>query len=493
MMKYLQRIGRSLMLPVAVLPAAAILLGVGYALDPQGWGANSPLAAFLIKSGGSIIDNMAILFAIGVSLGMSKDRDGAAALAGLVAFLVVTTVLSTGAVSQLMRIAPEEVNPAFGKINNQFIGIICGIVAATVYNYFHETQLPEFLAFFSGKRLVPILTAAFMLVVSGALFFVWPPIYTALVEFGKGIMGLGALGAGLYGFFNRLLIPLGLHHTLNSVFWFNIAGINDIGRWFTLPAEAYANIPAAVQGKYIVGMYQAGFFPIMMFGLPAAGLAIYFSAKTEQKKVVGSLMLAAGFTSFFTGVTEPLEFSFMFVAPALYLVHAVITGITVAVVAMLKYTAGFAFSAGLIDFVLSMNNPNANKPLLLIPIGIIVAVLYFVIFTIMIKTFDIKTPGRTEGEIDNSQLNEILGKNDKKAKFVEMASIILNGLGGKDNLTSIDNCITRLRLEVKDVKLVNKDIIKTSGVINTVIIDDHAVQVIVGPQVQFVADELKKL
>ncbi|WP_068449248.1 N-acetylglucosamine-specific PTS transporter subunit IIBC [Caviibacter abscessus] len=493
MMKYLQRIGRSLMLPIAILPAASLILGVGYAISTSGSGAQSQLAAFLIKSGGAIVDNMSILFAIGVALGMSKDRDGSAALSGLVAFLVVTTVLSTASVSQLMRIATEEVNPAFGKINNQFIGIISGIVAATVYNYFHDIQLPEFLAFFSGKRFVPILTAACMLVVSGVLFFIWPTIYTVLVEFGKLIMGLGAVGAGLYGFFNRLLIPLGLHHTLNSVFWFDIAGINDIGRWLSSVESAYENIPLVLQGKYVVGMYQAGFFPVMMFGLPAAGLAMYFTAKPEQKKVIGSLMLAAGFTSFFTGVTEPLEFSFMFVAPALYVAHAALTGITVAVVAMLKYTAGFAFSAGLIDYVISLRNPNANNTLLLIPIGIIVAVVYFVVFVTMIKTFDIKTPGRTDGEIDNSQLDEILGRNDKKAKFVEMAKVILIGLGGKENLTSIDNCITRLRLEVKDVNLINKDVIKSSGAINTVVIDEHSVQVIIGPQVQFVADELKKL
>ncbi len=492
MMKYLQRIGRSLMLPVAVLPAAALLLGIGYSIDPTGWGANSPLAAFLIKSGASILDSMAILFAVGVSLGMAKEKDGSAALSGLVAFLVVTTVLSTGSVAQLTRVDASMVNPAFGKINNQFIGILSGLVAATVYNYFHEIQLPEFLAFFSGKRAVPIITSAVMLVVSGILFYVWPSIYTVLINFGMSIMGLGAVGAGIYGFFNRLLIPLGLHHTLNSIFWFNIAGINDIGRFWGPSDAAYLNIPEVLAGKYTVGMYQAGFFPMMMFGLPAAGLAMYLTAKKEQKKVIGSLMLAAGFTSFLTGVTEPLEFSFMFVAPVLYFVHALLSGISVGVVAMLKYTAGFGFSAGLFDYILSLRNPNAIKPLLLLPVGLVVGLIYFAVFYFVIKIFDIKTPGRGE-DMDNAQLDEIMGKSDKKSKYEKMAKIILNGLGGKENIISIDNCITRLRLEVNNVEIINKEEIKSSGAVNVVVTSENSVQVIIGPQVQFVADELKKL
>jgi len=480
------------MLPVAVLPAAALLLGIGYSIDPTGWGANSPLAAFLIKSGASILDSMAILFAVGVSLGMAKEKDGSAALSGLVAFLVVTTVLSTGSVAQLTRVDASMVNPAFGKINNQFIGILSGLVAATVYNYFHEIQLPEFLAFFSGKRAVPIITSAVMLVVSGILFYVWPSIYTVLINFGMSIMGLGAVGAGIYGFFNRLLIPLGLHHTLNSIFWFNIAGINDIGRFWGPSDAAYLNIPEVLAGKYTVGMYQAGFFPMMMFGLPAAGLAMYLTAKKEQKKVIGSLMLAAGFTSFLTGVTEPLEFSFMFVAPVLYFVHALLSGISVGVVAMLKYTAGFGFSAGLFDYILSLRNPNAIKPLLLLPVGLIVGLIYFTVFYFVIKIFDIKTPGRGE-DMDNAQLDEIMGKSDKKSKYEKMAKIILNGLGGKENIISIDNCITRLRLEVNNVEIINKEEIKSSGAVNVVVTSENSVQVIIGPQVQFVADELKKL
>lgn len=270
MMKFFQRLGSSLMLPVAVLPAAAILMGIGHWIDPD---SVNVAAAFLIKAGGSIIDNMAILFAVGVALGMSKDKDGSAALSGLVGFLVVTTLLSTETVSMLLSVDVADVNPAFGKIKNQFIGILSGLIAAAMYNRFSQVQLPTAFAFFSGKRLVPIMTAASMLVASAALFFIWPIIYTALVNFGEGISSLGAVGAGLYGFFNRLLIPTGLHHALNSVFWFDVAGIDDIKHFW-----------AGTGTKGVTGMYQAGFFPVMMFGLPGAALAMYHTAKTKRKK-----------------------------------------------------------------------------------------------------------------------------------------------------------------------------------------------------------------
>ena len=297
MFSYLQKIGKALMVPVAVLPAAAILMGIGYWIDPTGWGANSQLAAFLIKAGAAIIDNMAILFAVGVAFGMSKDKNGAAALTGLVAFQVVTTLLSSGSVAQLLSIAPEEVNPAFGRINNQFIGILCGVISAELYNRFSGIELPKFLAFFSGKRFVPIITSGVMIVVSFILMYVWPLIFSALSSFGVKIASMGAVGAGIYGFFNRLLIPVGLHHALNFVFWFNLAGINDIGRFWGAPDAAYADLPAAIQGAYHVGMYQAGFFPIMMFGLLGACAAFVKTAKVENRAKVMSIMTAAGFAS----------------------------------------------------------------------------------------------------------------------------------------------------------------------------------------------------
>jgi len=476
-MKYLQKIGKSLMLPVAVLPAAAILLGIGYRLDPTGWGANSPVAAFLIKSGGSILDNIPILFAVGIAVGMSREKDGSAALAGLVGFLVITTLLSKDSVAVLTKIEPDKVPLAFSKISNPFIGILSGIIASEIFNRFHKTQLPMALAFFSGKRLVPILTAATMLILSPVLFFIWPIVFGALVTFGETFLKLGPLGAGVFGFFNRLLIPLGLHHALNAVFWFDVAGINDIGNFLGGTGE-----------KGITGMYQAGFFPIMMFGLPAAAFAMYQAAKPEKKKQIASLMIAAGVTSFVTGVTEPLEFSFMFVAPLLYLVHAALTGVSMFISALMHWTAGFGFSAGFIDFTLTSGMPMANHPYMLLVQGIAFGVLYYFLFKILISKFNLATPGREEDENNEEEL-KIKSSNSNHA---EVAAIIYEALGGAENIVSIDNCATRLRIEVKDATAVDDKKIKkvSAGIIKP---SKKDVQVIIGPLVEFVATEMKKL
>lgn len=476
MMKYLQKIGKSLMLPVAVLPAAAVLMGIGYWIDPAGWGANSPVAAFLIKAGAAIIDNMSILFAVAIAYGMTKEKDGSAALSGLVAFLVVTTLLKPETVSALTKVDLKEVPLAFSKISNQFIGILSGLVAATMFDKFHRTELPQALAFFSGKRLVPIMTSIAMLLVSVVLFFIWPAIFSGLVGFGIVMTKMGAFGAAVYGFFNRLLIPVGLHHALNAVFWFDLAGINDIGNFW-----------AGTGIKGVTGMYQAGFFPVMMFGLPAAGFAIYQTAKPEKKAQIASLMLAAGFASFFTGVTEPLEFAFMFVAPLLYIIHAALTALSLFIASTLHATAGFGFSAGLVDFVLSSRLPLANKPFLLIIQGLVFAVLYYVVFKTLIVKFNLMTPGREEDTVEEERV--VLTKNKNHA---EVAKVIFEALGGKENLVSIDNCATRLRLEVKDTTLVNDKVIRTvaAGIVKPSKTD---VQVIIGPYVEFVAAELKKL
>ena len=479
MMTYLQRLGRSLMLPVAVLPAAAILMGIGYWLDPSGWGEGNAVAAFLIKSGSSIIDNIPILFAVGVALGLAKERDGSAALSGLVAYLVVTTLLSTESVAMLQGVEADNVNAAFENIGNAFVGILSGIIASLMYNRFSHVQLPDALAFFSGKRLVPIMTSVSMLVMSVILFFIWPVIYSGLVSFGTAISNLGYIGAGLYGFFNRLLIPTGLHHALNSVFWFDVAGINDIGNFWSGEGT-----------KGVTGMYQAGFFPIMMFGLPAAGLAMYHTAKTKRKKQVASLMLAAGFAAFFTGVTEPLEFSFMFLAPALYVVHAVLTGLSLAIASFFQWTAGFGFSAGFIDFFLSSKLPLANQPYMLILQGFVFAVIYYAVFRFLIVKFNIKTPGREE-DAKESTLQQTVENEEEPTAAI--AAQIYEALGGDANVTSVDNCITRLRVEVKDMDAVDKDKIEATGVPGVHVVGKHSIQVIVGTSVQFVADEIKKM
>lgn len=391
---------------------------------------------------------------------------------------MTTTLLSTDVVAMLTNTAVEKVDPAFGKVQTQFIGILCGLIAAACYNKFKNTKLPDAFSFFSGKRCVAIVTAGASLVSSLVLFFVWPIIYNVLVAVGKFIMDLGPIGAGLYGFFNRLLIPFGLHHALNSVFWFDVAGINDI-------AKFWGNAEGGVMGT--TGMYMAGFFPVMMFGLPAAALAMYHTAKDTKKKVAAGLLMSVAVASFFNGVTEPLEFSFMFLAPALYGVHAVLTGISMAVVAALPVRAGFNFSAGLVDWILSFKAPFAQNPLLLIPIGLVVGAVYYVVFRFVIVKFNMKTPGREDDNIDEKKVE--LANND----FTGIAKIVLEGVGGPANVTSIDNCITRLRLEIKDYTLIDEHKIKSAGVAGVIRPSKTAVQVIIGTKVQFVADEFKKL
>ena len=476
MFNYLQRIGKALMVPVAVLPAAAVLMGIGYWIDPSGWGGDSATAAFLIKSGAAIIDNMGILFALGVAYGMSRDKDGAAALAGLVAWLVVTTLLAPGSVGMLKGIPANEVPAAFGKIQNQFIGILCGVVAAELYNRFSHTELPKALAFFSGKRLVPIITSVVMMVISFILMAVRPVVFAGLVNFGIGISKLGPAGAGIYGFLNRLLIPVGLHHALNSVFWFDVAGINDIGNFW-----------AGTGTKGVTGMYQAGFFPIMMFGLLGAATAFIKTAKPQNRDKILSIMVAAGFATFFTGVTEPIEFAFMFVAPGLYLIHAILTGISLFISASMGWMAGFGFSAGLVDMVLSSRLPLANQPYMLIAQGIVFYFIYYFVFLFVITKFDLKTPGK-EDEDDEVENVEIKGSD----KYVYIAATIVESMGGVDNIKNVDYCATRLRFEVGDSSIIDDKKIKSvsSGVLKP---SKTAVQIVVGPTVEFVANEVKKI
>ena len=473
MLKFLQKIGKSLMLPVAALPVAGILMGIGYWIDPTGWGANNIVAAFLLKAGGALIDNMAILFAIGVGVGMSDDNDGTGGLAGLVSWLVITTLLSTSTVAMLMGVDVAEVPAAFGKIQNQFIGILSGVIGASCYNKFKNTKLPDALGFFSGKRCVAIMTSLVSLVASLVLFFAFPMIYNGLVNIGTAIVSAGALGAGIFGFLNRLLIPVGMHHALNSVFWFDVAGINDLGNFW-----------AGTGTQGVTGIYMTGFFPVMMFGLPAGALAMYHTAKESKKKAAAGILLAAALSSFFTGVTEPLEFAFMFLAPGLYIVHAVLTGISMFVCALLPMRAGFNFSAGFVDWFLSFKAPMAESPMLLIAVGLVFAALYYVSFRFMIVKFNLMTPGREEDDVE-VQVNT-------KASFDELAVKYIEYLGGAENLVKIDNCITRLRLEIKDSSVVNDKGLKELGAKGVVKLSKNSIQVIVGPNVQFVADGIKK-
>lgn len=479
------------MLPVACLPAAGILYGIGYWMDSAGYGTNSVIAAFLINAGAAILNNLPLLFAIGVAVGMSEDQNGTSALAGMVAFLTITTLLSTDAVAMYRNIDVSEVSEAFHKISNAFTGILSGLLGAVCYNHFKDVHLPDWLSFFSGRRSVAIVTAAASVLTAGVLYFVWPLFYSGLVDFGKVIAGLGPFGAGIFAIANRALIPFGLHHALNAVFWFDTADINDLGLF-------WSGAKGAVKG--VTGQYMTGYFPVMMFGLPGGALAMYHCAKDKNKKKVAALLLAGSAASFFTGITEPLEFSFMFLAPGLYFLHAVLAGICSFVCAMLPFRIGFNFSAGLIDWVLSFKAPMALNPWLLLPIGLVTGVVYYVVFRLAITIFQFKTPGREEEEDDDD--DRVLHSEEKKEtkrgnhsgnEFVDKAEIILKGLGGKENIQELDHCATRLRVEVLDSSLVNVDEIKRASIPGVIRPSENTIQVIVGTKVQFVFDEMKRI
>lgn len=507
----LQRLGKALMGAVAVLPVAAILSGVGYWISSAA-GPDNLAAQLLISSGDAVLANLGWIFAIAIAFGLAKDSNGAAALSGFLAFATFMKLLGPEAVAgyrgiedptaltgdEALEWASEGWNAVGG--GNVLFGILAGVMAAWVYNRFHGTKLPDFLAFFSGRRLVPILTAVIAIVISGILYFVWPFIYNALFNFGTSIQGLGAAGAGIYGVANRLLIPTGLHHALNSVFWFDVIGINDIGNFQagqkTIEAAAAATSAADCPGIWangqctvegVVGRYQAGFFPVMMFGLPGAALAMYLRADKSKRKVVGSLMAAGALASFFTGVTEPLEFSFMFVAPLLYVVHALLMGMSVFIASTMEWTAGFGFSAGFVDMLLSSQNPLANKWYMLLVMGVGFFFLYFVIFYFLIGWLNLKTPGRGEDDAVADPMEDSATGDDKTARD---AARIIEGLGGKDNIDSLDYCTTRLRVGVKERALVDDSVIKRAAVSGVIHPSEKSVQVIVGPAVQFMYDEV---
>lgn len=487
-MKYLQKLGKALMLPVACLPVCGILMGIGYLLCPatmQGGditGFVNLVGLFLVKAGGALIDNMALLFVIGVGVGMSKDHDGTGGIAALASWLMITTLLNTGFVTTLMPAIADSANKtlAFNKIANPFIAIISGIIGSECYNRFKDTKLPDWLSFFSGKRCVAIIAGVVSIIVSVVLLFIWPVVFGALISVGNAIAGMDAVGAGIYAFLNRLLIPTGLHHALNNVFWFDTIGLGDLSHFWA--GETSADV------TWSLGMYMSGFFPCMMFGIPGAALAIVQTAKPEKKKQAIGLVVSAAICAFVCGVTEPFEFGFMFLAPVLYLVYAALYGIFTVITVLLGFRAGFCFSAGATDLLFSASLPAAAKTWLIIPLGIAAFVVFYVVFRFAIIKWDLKTPGR-EDDDEEAEKTVVLENND----YTQVASIILEGLGGKENVTSIDNCITRLRLEVVDQAKVDEKKIKSAGVAGVIRPGKTSVQVIVGTKVQFVADEFKKL
>ena len=488
MMKHLQKLGAALMLPVATLPICGILMGLGYAFAPAVMGAAGAtegfayaLGLFLIKAGAALIDNMAVLFAVGTAVGLAKENNGTAGLSGLVSWLMMTTLIgATTAIIPALGTNPTWAL-AYTKIANPFTGILAGVIGGICYNKFKDTKLPDFLSFFSGKRSVAIVTGVVSIVVSAILMVAWPIVFSALVAVGNFIAGLGSVGAGIYAFLNRLLIPFGLHHALNNVFWFDTIGLGDLSAYWNGLTSQSEGI------HWSVGMYMAGFFPCMMFGIPGAALAMVQTAKTNKRKATIGIVGAAALCAFICGVTEPFEFAFMFLAFPLYVVYSLLYGIFTTVTVALGFRAGFCFSAGATDLIFSASLPAAAKTWLIIPMGLAAFVVFYLVFLFAIKKFDLKTPGREDDA--EGELNIELSNND----FTKMAEIILEGCGGKDNITSIDNCITRLRLEVKDRLLVDEKAIKASGAAGVIRPGKTSVQVIIGPKVQFVADEFKKL
>ena len=488
MKKYLQKLGKSLMLPVACLPICGILMGIGYACCPatmQGGeiaGFLNKFGFFLVKAGGALIDNMAILFVIGVGVGMSDDHDGTSGLAALASWLMITNLLSVGTVTTLIPSIAENANKtlAFSAIANPFIGILSGIIGATCYNKFKNTKLPEWMSFFSGKRCVAIVSGVVAILVSAVLLFVWPIVYGALLALGNGIVSLGPVGAGIYAFLNRLLIPTGLHHALNNVFWFDTVGLGDLTHFWA--GQTSADV------SWSLGMYMSGFFPCMMFGIPGAALAMVHTAKTGKRKVAIGLVASAALCAFVCGVTEPFEFGFMFLAPILYVIYALLYGIFTVIVSVIGFRAGFSFSAGATDLVFSAPLPAAQNTWMILPLGLAAFAVFYLVFRVAIVKLDLKTPGREDDDVE-AEKKAVLSNDN----FTEVAAIILEGLGGKSNVTSLDNCITRLRMEIKDYTRVDEKKIKSAGVAGVMRISKTSIQVIVGTKVQFVADEMKKM
>jgi PTS system N-acetylglucosamine-specific IIC component len=393
----LQRIGRSLMMPIAVLPAAALLLRLG---QPDLLGKYHFVNfAVLAQAGGILIDNLPLLFAVGVAIGFARRSDGSTALAALVGYLVfhaVTMTMFAGSSlkAQVLTGAADFAAPRVlvgaPKANPTGVigGIVIGVTAALLYQRFYRVKLVSWLAFFGGRRFVPIVTA-FAALILGVIFgFIWPPIGAGINNTGDFITSHGAIGAGIYGAFNRLLLPFGLHHIINSFIWF------VFGTYQGPTGAVHGDLNRFLAGDPTAGTFMAGFFPVMMFGLPAACLAMWRHARPSQRRAVGGILFSAALTSLITGVTEPIEFAFLFVAPLLYGVHVVLTGVSLWLAAALGIKDGFGFSAGLIDYVLNYTKSNTAKPLLLLLIGVIYAVVYYGVFSFLIKRLNIPTPGR---------------------------------------------------------------------------------------------------
>ena len=522
-MKYLQKLGKAIMLPVACLPLCGILMGVGYLLCPASMQGVLPMIGmFLVKAGGALIDNIAVLFAVGVGVGMADERDGTPAISALASWLMITTLLKPDNVKPILEMfsANEAALLAFAKIENPFIGILSGLIGAWSFNRFKDTSLPEWLAFFSGKRSTIIVSGLVSVAASAVLMVIWPTLFGGLTGLGLWIVGMGTVGAGIYAFLNRLLIPVGLHHALNNVFWFDTIGLGDITHYWAGHTSADVS--------WSLGMYMSGFFPCMMFGVPGAALAMVHCAPKEKRKAVIGMVASTALCAFVCGITEPFEFSFMFAAPVLYFVYALLYGVFSFITVLVGFRAGFAFSAGATDLLFSASLPAAQKTWLIIPLGAAAFVTFYLVFRFMITAFNLKTPGRegtdSVGEGPAAVTSAVSGENTsagaapaagssgtsipesgssgpdtaepaREPLIVENCDLyaILDGLGGRQNIDALDNCVTRLRVEVKDSGAVKDDVLKAAGAKAVVRTGANSVQVVIGLKVQKVADELRKI
>lgn len=456
MLSYLQKLGKSLMLPIAVLPIAALMLRLGQKdlLD----------IAFMANAGQAIFDNLPMLFALGVSVGISRDGNGAAGLAGAVAYFTLTTCAQT--------INADIEMGVFG-------GLIAGVLAGELYNKFSKVQLPDFLGFFAGRRLVPILSGLSALGIGAILGWVWPHIQNVLSNFSHTISEMGAVGTFIFGFLNRLLIPVGLHHVLNSFFWFELGSFQNGGD------VVKGDLNRFFAGDPTAGYFMSGFFPVMMFGMIGICLAIYMLAKKEHKKVVGGVLISVGLTSFLTGITEPIEFLFMFIAPFLYFIHAVLTGISFALTRMLEVRIGFGFSGSVLDYLLNFRI--GNNSILIIPLGIAFFFAYFGIFYTVMKYMKIDVAASIYDSIQEEK-----SSGEGSSGVDEEVDNFFDALGGIKNVVSVDNCITRLRLDVKDNSIIDEQLLLKLGSKGVIKPSKTTVQVVLGQKAERIADEMKK-
>ncbi|OZU89340.1 PTS glucose transporter subunit IICBA [Virgibacillus indicus] len=491
----LQKIGKALMLPVALLPAAGLLLGLGNAAQQETMLQYLPFlsadwiqltATVMEDAGGVIFDNLALLFAIGVAIGLASD--GAAGLAAIVGYLVLNQVMSS-----FVGVTPEtlESDPGFASVlgiptlqTGVFGGLIVGLIAAFCYNRFHDIEMPSFLGFFAGKRFVPIVTAAASFVMGLILIFVWPPVQEAMNSASYWLIEEGTyLAVFFFGFIKRLLIPFGLHHIFHAPFWY------EFGTYTSAAGDLvrgdmtifFAQLKDGVE--ITAGNFMAGEFPIMMFGLPAAALAMYHTARPEKKKLVAGLLGSAALTSFLTGITEPLEFLFMFISPVLFFIHAVLDGLSFVLMTFLSVNVGYTFSGGAIDFFLFGILPGREPWWITIPLGLGFAVIYYIIFRFFIKKFNLMTPGREE-------IND--EETESKGEAGDLPYNVLEAMGGQENIAHLDACITRLRVSVNDVKNVDKEGLKKIGAAGVLEVGNN-IQAIFGPRSETIKGQMQDI